>query len=159
MRPLHQPEDIMQIELGKLLDAVEALRRAYPAKRFTLDGRLVGDIGEVLAQRRYEIELLPGLQHHHDAHTADGKQVQIKATMRDSLTFPADHVPDHYLGLKINGDGSTVELFNGPGAVIAEHLRNRARPRNNQHSLNANLLRELQKQVAVKSVKEREALK
>ena len=32
---------------------VKQLRDAYPGKKFTLDGRLVGDLGEVLAQFEY----------------------------------------------------------------------------------------------------------
>ena len=31
----------------------EATAGAYPGKKFTLDGRLVGDLGEVLAQFKY----------------------------------------------------------------------------------------------------------
>ena len=32
---------------------VKQLRDAYPGKKFTLDGRIVGDLGEVLAQFKY----------------------------------------------------------------------------------------------------------
>ena len=32
---------------------VKQLRDAYPRKKFTLDGRLVGDLGEVLAKFEY----------------------------------------------------------------------------------------------------------
>ena len=42
------PEAIKQ-----LCQVVKQLRDAYPGKKFTLDGRLVGDRGEVLAQFEY----------------------------------------------------------------------------------------------------------
>ena len=43
----------------RLLEIMAALRAAYPDRKFTLDGRLVGDLGEVLAAEHYDIELLP----------------------------------------------------------------------------------------------------
>lgn len=37
---------------------IELLKEGYSNKRsFTIDGRLVGDIGEVIAERDYELEL------------------------------------------------------------------------------------------------------
>ncbi len=84
----------------KLLSIVKDLKTAYPNKEFTLDGRLVGDIGEVLAEETYLIRLFNGLMKHHDAVCLDGteRKVQIKATMKNFLTFPCDHIPDYYLG-------------------------------------------------------------
>ena len=101
----------------QLLKVVKQLQSTYPHRKFTLDGRLVGDIGEILVEENYHINLFKRLQKHHDGITPDGKQVQIKTTMQDSLTFPADHIPDYYLGIKINTDGTFKEVFNGPGSV------------------------------------------
>jgi len=96
-----------------LLRIVSQLRVAYPKKSFTLDGRLVGDLGEMLAECNYQINVFPGCRPRHDAQTTDGtgRLVQIKVTMKGSLTFPADHVPDYYLGLLIMPDGSLKEIF------------------------------------------------
>jgi hypothetical protein len=80
----------------ELLRIVEKLRLAFPKKRFTLDGRLVGDMGEALAEELYEIAVFDRLEKHHDARSADGRLVQVKATMQAALTFPADHLPDYY---------------------------------------------------------------
>lgn len=84
-----------------LLQIVARLRDAYPKKTFTLDGRLVGDLGEMLAECKYGIEVFQGCRPHHDAQATDGtgRMVQIKVTMKDSLTFLASHVPEYYLGL------------------------------------------------------------
>ena len=56
------PEAIKQLR-----QVVKQLQDAYPKKKFTLDGRLVGDLGEILAQFEYDIELNDALQKHHDA--------------------------------------------------------------------------------------------
>jgi hypothetical protein len=39
--------------IGDLLAIVKNLKSLYPKKEFTLDGRLVGDIGEVLTEKHY----------------------------------------------------------------------------------------------------------
>lgn len=92
--------------LEGLFSAVAMLKDAYPGKPFTLDGRLVGDIGEVVASLAYAITLNEGLTRHHDAVSDDGLNVQIKATFGTTLTFPVHHVPDYYLGIKLNRDGT-----------------------------------------------------
>ncbi len=78
----------------QMLSIVAKLCTAYPKKKFTLDGRLVGDIGEVLVEDAYDLELFENVSKLHDAKCRDGRLVQIKATMKTSLTFPADHVPN-----------------------------------------------------------------
>ena len=55
----------------RMLDIVEELQDSYPKKKFTLDGRLVGDFGEILVEAAYEVELFEGLQKHHDGRTPD----------------------------------------------------------------------------------------
>ena len=136
--------------IGELLGIVARLRDSYPKRRFTLDGRLVGDLGEVLVGDAYEVELYPKLQKHHDAVASGERKVQIKATMKDSLTFPADHVPDYYLGIKIHPDGSFDEVFNGPGAIAGKAVRNRKPTKTNLHSITINALRELSAEVKPK---------
>ena len=126
-----------------LLRIVKRLHDAYPHRRFTLDGRLVGDLGEVLAADAYAIDLLPGLPRHHDAMTRSGRMVQVKATMKRSLTFPADHVPQHYLGIRIDEMGHIHEIFNGPGSVAARAVSGRKPPKNNLHSIGIRTLESL----------------
>ena len=126
-----------------LLEIVEALHARYPIKNFTLDGRLVGDLGEVLAAAEYDINLFEGLAKHHDGASSDGRFVQIKATMKDSLTFPVDHIPDYYIGIKIHSDGSFSEIFNGPGLAAYEAIKNRAPTKTNLHSIPLSTLKKL----------------
>ncbi|NMY89813.1 DUF6998 domain-containing protein [Pseudomonas oryzihabitans] len=119
--------------LAQLFAAVSQLQKAYPQKPFTLDGRLVGDIGEIVASLHYQITLNEGLTKYHDAVSDDGRNVQIKATFSTRLTFPAWHVPDYYIGIRLNRDGSFEEVYNGPGHLISEALLRRAKPKYGLH--------------------------
>jgi hypothetical protein len=130
-----------------LLQTVKELHDAYPQKNFTLDGRLLGDIGEVLVEGAYDLKLFGGLAKHHDAETSDKRLVQIKATMQKSLTFPGDHVPDYYLGILINDDGTFDEIFNGTGSIVEQLVRSRAHPKTNLHSVPISTLKKLNETV------------
>ena len=135
----------MQIEQAviELLKIVDSLHERYPQKEFTLDGRLVGDLGEILAEKDYEIELYPSLMKYHDGRTPDGREVQIKTTMKKSLTFPVDHIPQYYLGIKIHSDGSYTEIYNGPGKPVHDLIKDRAVTKNNLHSISVARLAEI----------------
>lgn len=139
MKQISIPEAVKQ-----MLAIVAQLCHTYPHKRFTLDGRLVGDIGEILVEEAYELKLLEGLQHHHDAVCSTGRSVQIKATMKSHVTFPCDHTPDYYIAVKINADGSFVEIFNGPGTIARRAVTNRTRTKTNLYSVSIAALRKLQ---------------
>ena len=136
------PEAVQQ-----MLAIVDQLCIAYPKKRFTLDGRLVGDLGEVLVENAYDLDLFGDLQKHHDARCADDRLVQIKATMKESLTFPADHVPDYYLGIKLHSDGRFDEIFNGPGNIAREAVRDRKVPKAGLYNIGISALKKLQLKV------------
>ncbi|MBV8659962.1 MAG: hypothetical protein JO142_19250 [Burkholderiales bacterium] len=102
--------------LALVFQGIERLKSEFPSRKFTIDGRLVGDIGEVIAERDYDLTLHEVSQPDHDAVTTDGRNVQIKATFKDSLTFKT--TPDYYLGFKLYPDGRCEEIFNGPGHLI-----------------------------------------
>lgn len=143
----------MEIHLAvkELLLIVRQLHERYPQKKFTLDGRLVGDIGEILVSLDYDIQLYDGLEKHHDGITPDGRKVQIKTTMKDALTFPCDHVPDYYLGIKVFEDGTYEEIYNGDGKSIAKSLKNRKNSKTNLHSISINSLKKLNELVLPES--------
>ncbi|MGB3633407.1 MAG: hypothetical protein WA982_05165 [Rubrobacteraceae bacterium] len=109
--------------LAHIFDGIEQLRSTFPVKAFTIDGRLVGDIGEVIAALEYDVELYQIQQAVHDGETPEGRKVQIKATFKDSLTFKT--LPEHYLGFKLLEDGEHEEIYNGPGLVIYERYKHR----------------------------------
>jgi len=108
-----------------------------------------GDLGEVLVEESYDITLFDGLSKHHDGKTSDGRLVQIKATMKDALTFPVDHIPDYYLGIKINSDATLTEIFNGPGIIAAEAIKNRKPTKTNLHTITLSALKKLNEKVSL----------
>lgn len=118
--PTHE---IIEDSLDKIFSGIRQLKEALPSKEFTIDGRLVGDIGEAIIQRDYDLTLYEGLAKDYDGETPCGKKVQIKATFKDSLTFKK--VSDYYLGIKIYENGTYEEIFNGPGKIIANEYSHR----------------------------------
>jgi len=134
----------------QMLEIVDGLHKRYPQKKFTLDGRLVGDIGEVLVENDYEVKLHAGMAKHHDGITTDGtsREVQIKTTMKNSLTFPVDHIPELYIGIKVHSDGTYTEIFNGPGVIARKAIENRAPTKTNLHSVSLFALTKLNSTVS-----------
>src|SRR6266542_2895798 len=104
--------------LALIFEGIARLKQTFRNRAFTIDGRLVGDIGEVIAALEYDVVLFETSQPDHDGTTSAGRRVQIKATYKDSLTFKT--VPDYYLGFKLFPDGRHEEVFNGPGRIILE---------------------------------------
>lgn len=109
---------------------VGKLEAEFPGRKFTLDGHLVGSIGEVVAADRYGLELLPAPAEGHDATAPDGRLVQIKATQRSGVGLRSS--PVHPIVLRIGSDGETDEVYNGPGepvwAACGKMQKNGARP-------------------------------
>lgn len=99
----------------ELYETVARLEAIFPGRRFTLDGHLVGSVGEVLAADRYELDLLEASAPIHDATASDGRQVQIKATQRSSIGLRAE--PDYLVVLQLRHDGDAEEVYSGPGAL------------------------------------------
>lgn len=111
-----------------------------------MDGRLVGDLGEVIAGLHYDITLDETSRALHDATTPTGRHVQIKATFKDHLTF--GKVPEIYLGLRLHPNGRHEEIYNGPGKLIAEHFKHRASIGEKLISISIRQLKELSARVA-----------
>lgn len=109
--------------LTSIFQGIACLHAAFPNRAFTIDGRLVGDVGEVLAELKYDLILDKVSAPDHDARMRDGRRVQIKATFKESLTFRK--CPHYYLGLKLYPNGEFDEVFNGPGRLILESYSHR----------------------------------
>lgn len=100
-------------KIRALYAIVNDLETAYPGRRFTLDGHMIGSIGEVIATEAFDLNLLPNSTPEHDATACDGRLVQIKATQRDRIALSA--CQEHLLVLRIDGNGSWYVVYNGPG--------------------------------------------
>lgn len=133
--------------ISQMLQIVERLQKTYPKRKFTLDGRLVGDLGEILVEDAYDVKLFDDQKKHHDGTTSDGRYVQVKATMKGALTFPVDHIPDLYLAIQIHQDGTFTEVFNGPGCIAQEAVKCRKPAKNNQYSIAVAILKKLNEKV------------
>ena len=129
--------------IKQLCKITSKLRANHKSKKFTLDGRLVGDLGEVLAEENYKIVLFEKIEKQYDALTLDKKKVQIKATFKDKITFPTDHVPELLLGLKINDDGTFLEIYNGPGKYVQKIISKRKAPYNRLHLISIKKLMDI----------------
>ena len=107
--------DQLPAVVQRLYALVTELEAAFPGRPFTLDGHLVGSLGEVLASHYYGLDLLPCSTACHDARSADGRLVQVKATQGKSVALRAE--PEHLLVILLKRDGTIEELYNGPGAL------------------------------------------
>lgn len=94
--------------------------------RFTLDGNLVGDIGEALAACLFNVRLVEtksteGI----DGYAPDGRTVQVKATGtgRGPAFRCVETKADHLLFFDLDFDGcSGTVVFNGPEHYAVQKL-------------------------------------
>lgn len=99
---------------------------AHTGLTFTLDGKLVGDIGEAVVAEAFGITLckkrVPGV----DGHAVDGRSVQIKATglAKAGPAFtPGEGTADHLIFVRIDFEfGTAAVLYNGPEAPMRQLL-------------------------------------
>ena len=100
-------------KIKQLYKITNELEQTYPGRKFTVDGHLVGSIGEVIVAEHYGLSLLPNSTKTHDAVSKEGKQVQIKATQVKSIAISSE--PDYLIVIRLLSDGSWEEIYNGPG--------------------------------------------
>lgn len=109
-------------KVGELVQIVNDLEEAYPERHFTLDGHLIGSMGEVLAEYYYDIELFPASTKRHDG-CVDGKEIQIKTTQRDVVLLGEE--PEYLLVLYLANTGAAFEVYNGPGKLAWDSVENK----------------------------------
>ena len=133
--------------IRRLYAIVGELERDYrdQHRHFTLDGHLIGSIGEVYAAERYGIDLFISSTPRHDGTAPDGRLVQIKATQRSSVALNEN--PDFLIVLRIDGDGEINEVYNGPGQPVWDLFEGRVRPKNGQYQVSLAKLKALDKEV------------
>lgn len=104
--------------IRKLYRITDALNEKFSStgRRFTLDGHLLGSIGEVIAAFVFDLVLEPPSREGHDARTKDGKKVQIKLTGVNS-GISLNSKPDFLIALRLT-DSEVEILYNGPGVVV-----------------------------------------
>ncbi|MCX6718420.1 MAG: hypothetical protein NTY81_02355 [Candidatus Staskawiczbacteria bacterium] len=125
-------------------------------RKFTPDGRMVGDIGEVIAGVFYQIELHDVGRHDWDG-TYNGRNVQIKATSGDGTYLkepPEDGFADGLLMVfQIDREsGEYKSIYNGDIQRVWEALNNLKIDRTGAKMIPLDRLKELQKSVLPKDI-------
>jgi hypothetical protein len=90
-------------------------------KHFTPDGRMVGDIGEVLAERFFCLRLEKDQKAGYDGilETDNKTKVEIKITRKKAFQFRK--ITDRVIALSLTEGAEEVEVvFNGPGKLLVE---------------------------------------
>jgi uncharacterized protein DUF6998 len=113
----------IQEALSLIFRGIGILQSEFSNRKFTIDGRLVGDIGEIVAATEFDITLDDVGRPAYDAKTSDMRDIQIKATFQEQLTFRT--IPILYLGIKLFRDGGHEIVFNGPGQIIYDRYAHR----------------------------------
>ncbi|WP_061236069.1 DUF6998 domain-containing protein [Leptospira weilii] len=112
--------------------------------KFTLDGILIGSIGEVYAEYKYGLTPLKSGTKIHDSQK--GKIfVQVKTTQRKSIVIA--HKPKHLIVLKLKEDGEFQEIYNGKGNRVWNLIKNRKVPKYGYYSISTNQLSKAMRQV------------
>ena len=122
----------------KIIGIVDELEEEFPGRHFTLDGHLVGSIGEVMAACYYGIELYTASAQKHDG-IVGGREVQIKITQQDDIII--SDKPDYLLVLYLTRSGDIYEVYNGKGETPWE-TASKKDSHNNRH-MRINKLMEL----------------
>ncbi len=99
--------------LESLYDASERLEALFPGRKFTLDGHLVGSVGEVVAAYMFGLDLARASSLGHDAYSRDNRRVEVKFTQGSSVAIR--HEPEHLVVLHRPKGGPVRVVFNGPG--------------------------------------------
>lgn len=133
---------LIRDKVQEMIKIVSELETAFPGRHFTLDGHLVGSIGEVMAAYYYGIDLYSASSAIHDG-VVNGREVQIKITQQDDIVINAEL--DYLLVLYLTKEGKIYEVYNGPGKKPWETASKRD-SHNNRH-MRVNKLMELDLEV------------
>lgn len=133
--------------IGDLYKTTGRLNEIFQGRPFTPDGHLVGSIGEVVAEYVYGLSLQPCSTPRVDAHTQEGRSVQIKLTGENGTSYGVRwssnedaECPELLICLKLTRKGFE-EVYNGPFPV--ELLRGKKDQSNGQVNLSAKRLQAL----------------
>ena len=99
-----------------LFRTVCELESRYPGRKFSIDGHLLGSIGEVIAAEYYGLTLLTNSSERHDAKDRQGRLIQIKTTQIDRISISSE--PDYLIVIQITSDGNWSEIYNGTGSRV-----------------------------------------
>lgn len=122
--------------IAQLLEARISVRKHYKTilreqgsqveLKFTLDGNLVGDIGEAIATELFGVTLVDAKSTEGiDGHAKDGRTVQVKATgtKRGPAFRQTETRADHLLFFCLDFETATGSIaYNGPEHYVTRYL-------------------------------------
>ena len=110
---------LMKVKLpgpvAAIYKAVAELEAAYPGRKFTPDGHLVGSIGEVVAAEALGLKLYPSSHPGHDGFD-DAGDVQIKMTAGKSIAMYA--TCKRLVVLQVVSPEEAAIVYDGPGDPV-----------------------------------------
>lgn len=102
--------------IQNLFGTVFELENRYPGRKFSIDGHLLGSIGEVIVAEHYGLTLLKNSSEKHDAVDKRKRLVQIKATQINRIAISSE--PDYLIVIQISPNGDWTEIYNGLGSRV-----------------------------------------
>ena len=139
---------MIQKKIVELKKIVNDLNKKYPQKEFTLDGRLVGDLGEILAEEMYKLKLYDKVVKGYDGETEDSRKVQIKTTFKGSISYPRDTHPELLLVLELDEEGNPTTIYNGNTEPFIEYIKTRKRNQSyNYYTVTSGIIKKLNEEV------------
>lgn len=109
--------NLLSMGIREMFNAKNALNRAFPKKPFTPDGRMVGDIGEAIAEIYYQTTIDSKIRSNWDGvcenNSCNYRDVQIKTTQKDETYLKKPPHEGHLIVFKINPDGKWKCYYNG----------------------------------------------
>lgn len=124
MPPILEPMRALLIDAQRICDQLSALaKKRNLSHKFTLDGRFMGDIGELIAAENFHLTLHPRQSHCHDGICRVGKLehgVQVKCR-RKSTVIDFTSQPTLLLVLQIDDSFEKWDVvYNGPGDFLTK---------------------------------------
>ena len=111
--------------IRKLYEVVRELEAIFPNRKFTLDGHLLGSIGEAIAAYYYGVVLTPHSTKGYDGNIGKTK-VEVKATQTQKggrIAFQVgETTPDKLLVFLIKKTGDCEEIYNGDYSPVESEL-------------------------------------
>lgn len=120
---IYSTEDITEIKNHVIKIYKEVLKLNTYERHFTMDGHLLGSVGEVFASYHYGITLNTASSKMYDGFVED-KNVQVKITQSDNIQIKG--VPDYLVVLFIKYFEDTIEIYevyNGPGKFVIDEKK------------------------------------
>jgi hypothetical protein len=143
--------EALRAAIRKMFDAQGQLHEAFPKRLFTPDGRMIGDIGEAIAEITYEVTVDSTSRAHWDGKREDAcegcTEVQIKATQKSDTYMKEPPDDGRLLVFKISADGSWMCCYNGDARRVWSSLDAKKANRNGEKFISLEALIKLDRDV------------